>query len=283
MSRKLCSIFYDFGKQLQRDNISAYASSTAFFFFLSIAPMLLVVCSIVTYTPITEEMILELAVKFLPDSMHIFAVAFINQMYNMATAVLPVAVVIAIWSAGKGMVALQMGLNVAHGVIETRNFVIIRLQASFYTLVTLLAIISTFALSLFSKNMASFIGNIFPDSLKLMHFFSNYRFIFGWIILTILFTLIYTFIPNTKLKLAYQLPGAALIAIGWQIYSWAFSLYIKYFGGFGSYGSLSTIVVIMFWLYFSMYLLLIGANLNRYFKPIIKVFYRRKQEKTKQK
>ena len=90
-----------------------------------------------------------------------------------------------------------------------------------------------------------------------------------------MFTLIYTFIPNLKLKARYQVPGAALSAIGWQVLALGFSLYMDYFGGLSVYGRLSTIVITLMWLYMSMYILLIGANLNRYFKPLIKVFYKK--------
>ena len=277
MIKKLYRIFYDFGKQLQRDNISAYASSTAFFFFLSIAPILLVACAIVTYTPITEEMLTVFATNILPDEMDYTAVRFIDQMYDMAHAILPFAIIVAIWSAGKGIMGLQMGLNRAHGVVETRNYILIRLQASFYTLITLVAILLSLLLSIFTKNMTNFITGIFPASEKIAHFFGHYRFIFGWVVLTFLFALIYTFIPNIKLKFKYQLPGAAICAIGWQLYSFGLSLYIQHFGGFSMYGSLSMLIVVLFWLYFSMTLLLLGANLNRYFKPVIKVLLGKKE------
>ena len=277
MIKKLFLIFYDFGQQLKRDNISAYASSTAFFFFLSIAPVLLVIGALITYTPLTEDMIVKAATDILPDSMDVVAVNFIDQMYNIAGSILPIAIIVALWSAGKGMMGLQMGLNVAHGVVETRNFIIIRLQASFYTLITLISILLTFLFSLLTKNVVSYVEKIAPRLMSILHFFHYYRFVFGCIILTILFTLIYTYVPNKKLKLIYQIPGAMLCSIGWQVYSWGFSVYLQYFGGLSTYGSLSTIIVIMFWLYFSMYLLLIGANLNRYFKPVIQVLYRKNE------
>lgn len=281
MIKKLYRVFYDFGLQLRRDNISAYASSAAFFFFLSIAPMLLVACAIITYTPITEDMLKITATSFLPDEFDYTAVKFIDQMYNMANAVLPVAVIVAIWSAGKGMMGIQMGLNRAHGVIETRNYFFIRLQASLYMLITLIAILLMFIVSILSKNVAAFIGTLFPYAEDIAHFLSHYRFIFGWVILTVIFTFIYTFIPNKKVNFKYQIPGAALCAIGWQIYSWGFSLYLQNFGGFTMYGSLSSMIVMLFWLYFSMTLLLVGANLNRYFNPVIKVLFNIKNKISK--
>ena len=57
--------------------------------------------------------------------------------------------------------------------------------------------------------------------------------------------------------------GAAFSAVGWMIVSWIFSVYLNIFKGFSSmYGSLTTIVLIMLWLYFCMYILLLGGEVN---------------------
>ncbi|MBR5359424.1 MAG: YihY/virulence factor BrkB family protein, partial [Lachnospiraceae bacterium] len=115
--RKIYLILRDFSKQLVRDNISAYASSTAFFFFLSIVPILLVVSTIVTFTPLSKDDMLQFMGQVLPEALTGTFTRFINQIYDKAHTILPIALVVAIWSAGKGMMGLQMGLNVAHGVV----------------------------------------------------------------------------------------------------------------------------------------------------------------------
>ncbi len=273
--RKIYLIFRDFGKQLVRDNISAYASSTAFFFFLSIVPILLVISAVITLTPLTREALSEAIVTVVPTSIGQSLARFADQIYLKARTILPIAIVVAVWSAGKGVMGLQMGLNVTHGVVEDRNFLVIRLQASFYTLVIMAALLSTFGLSMLGKTLTAYVGNFAPHLTEFAHTFVRYRFMLGFLILSIMFTLIYTYIPNMKLKLRYQIPGAMLSAVGWQILAIGFSVYVDYFGGMSVYGSLSTIVIGMMWLYMSMYILLIGANLNRYFKPLIKVFYKK--------
>ena len=131
--------------------------------------------------------------------------------------------------------ALQMGLNVAHGVREDRNFIIIRLQASFYMIVTLVALLLTFAVSMIGKTLIGYVNKLAPHMLDLAHFFVRYRFVFGWAALTIIFTLIYTVVPNKKLKKRYQVPGAALAAVSWQLLALGFSVYVDYFGGMSVY------------------------------------------------
>ena len=48
-----------------------------------------------------------------------------------------------------------------------------------------------------------------------------------------------------------------------MVVSWVFSVYVDVFEGFSTmYGSLTTIVLIMLWLYFCMYSILIGGEIN---------------------
>ena len=83
------------------------------------------------------------------------------------------------------------------------------------------------------------------------------------IVLMIFSLLIYKFLPNRRDKILRQLPGAVFAAIGWMIVSWIFSVYVDVFRGFSSmYGSLTTIVLIMLWMYFCMYSILLGGEVN---------------------
>ena len=105
----------------------------------------------------------------------------------------------------------------------------------------------------------------------------KFRFVFVWLMLTVVFALTYTYVPNKKLKMKYQIPGAVFSAVGWNLFSYGFAVYVDSFNGMSIYGSLSTIVIMMFWLYCCIYILLIGANLNRYFRPVIQIFLREKK------
>ena len=84
-------------------------------------------------------------------------------------------------------------------------------------------------------------------------------------VLTILFAFIYAFVPDKKLHFREQIPGASFAAVVWSIFSWGFSLYVDWSGSYSIYGSLSIIVIVMVWLYFCMYIIFMGAYINRYF------------------
>lgn len=269
-------IFRDFGKQLSRDNIAAFASSTAFFFFLSLVPMLIIVCSIIPHTLLTEENLMTAVTRITPNSMDPLMISLISQMYAKSSNILPIAIIGMIWSAGKGMLALMRGLNVVNGVVENRNYFILRIAASIYTVITLVALLLSLGFSVFGKVVVNAVYRTVPQISHILQTIIHMRFLFVWVFLAVVFTIIYTFIPNKRLKMRYQIPGAVFASIAWSVFSIFFSIYVDDFNGMSAYGSLSTIFLILIWLYFCIYLLLIGANLNRYFKPVIKVLMNKK-------
>lgn len=274
--RKIYLILQDFVKQLAKDNINAFASSTAFFLFLSLVPTLIIICSLIPYTPLTEGNLIGAVTNVVPGFLETVTVSLIQQMYDRSVSTLPIAILVLLWSSGKGMLALMRGLNVVNGVSEDRGYFLLRLEASFYMIITVAAVLISLGLSVFGELVLHTVIYMLPHVKELLSFLMHFRFLFVWGLLTLVFMITYTYLPNKKLKLRYQIPGAAFSAIGWNLFSYFFSIYIENFNGMSLYGSLSTIVIMMFWLYCCLYIFLIGANMNRYFKPVIKVFLKKK-------
>ena len=84
--------------------------------------------------------------------------------------------------------------------------------------------------------------------------------------LSVAFLLMYKFLPNRKATLKSQLPGAVISAVAWSVFSLIFSIYLEYFNVSNMYGSLTTLIMIMLWVYFCMFIVLLGAEINAYFE-----------------
>ena len=271
---RIYGIVRDFARQLTRDNISAYASSTAFFFFLSMMPTLIIVCSLLPLTSMTEKTLVTTIVDIMPDFLDTLTALMIRQMYEQSGKILPIAIVVMLWSSGKGMLALMVGLNAVNEVTESRNYFVLRLEAAFYMVITIVALLVSLVLSVFGKTIVFTIYSLVSDMGGLLYLVMRFRFLFVWLLLIIFFMITYTYVPNKKMKMRHQIPGAVFTALGWSAFSFAFSIYVERFHGMSAYGSLSTIIIMMFWLYCCIYILLIGANLNRYFRPLIRLLIR---------
>lgn len=265
--RKLYVICRDFSRQLRNKNISSFAASTAFFLFLSLIPMLMLLCAIIPYTPIKEADLMSLITDLVPTSMDSLFINIIVDVYDKSIGVISVTAVATLWSAGKGIMALMRGLNAIHEVEEKRNYFTLRLVACFYTVMVLLVLIFSLLLMVFGGFILEIINSRLPQAMILVDLFMEVRVMLLWVVITIAIALIYTYIPKSKLGFGKQLPGAIVASVGWSVITFGFSVYIDRFKGFTMYGNLTTIIVLMLWLYACMYMIMAGALLNRYLTP----------------
>lgn len=277
MFKRLLFIGYDFGKHMGRKNISAFAASTAFFIFLSLIPALMLLCSLLPYTPITEANLMMVAKEISPDAVNPLLVNVITEVYDQSVGIVSVTAIATLWSAGKGILALMRGLNAIHDVEEDRNYFILRIVACMYTVLMLLAVILSLLVTVFGNTLINLIEGSFPKSAYLFNLLLSFRTPFVWLVLTLVIALMYTYVPGTKLGFRMQLPGAGFAAVGWSVMTWGFSIYEDQFNGFTAYGNLTTIIILMLWLYAGMYVILAGAYVNRYFKPAFQFFIGKKE------
>lgn len=277
--RKLYYICRDISKQMSKENISAFASSTAFFVFLSLIPMLIMICTIIPFTSLTEENLLTVARDLTPDAFNPLLTSLISQVYDKSAGILSLAAVATVWSAGKGVLALIRGLNAINGVVEERNYFLLRIVASFYTILLLAVTLLSLSIMVFGNVIVSLIIYKIPQMAVVFEGMMHLRFLLIWAVLTIVLTLLYAYMPSKKRKLRFQIPGAAFSAVAWSAFSWGFSIYVDNYTKVNAYGSLSVILLTMLWLYFCIYIIMVGAYLNRYFSPVYDVVYRRRKLK----
>lgn len=268
MIRRIYHIALDFSAQMRKQNIGAYAASIAFFLFLSVVPMLMAICMVIPYTPLTEENLVDAVTDVTPDVVDALAESLIADVYDRSSGVLSVAVIATIWSAAKGVMAMMRGLNAVNGVEEKRGYIEIRLIACLYTLVMLLVVILSLFIMVFGDQLVKLALHRLPQLRLVISFAMNFRFLVVWAVLALLFAAMYTYVPDRKSHFRDQIPGAVFAAVVWSAFSWGFSIYLTYGSGYGIYGSLSIIIIVLIWMYFCMYIIMVGAYLNKYFESV---------------
>lgn len=250
-------------EKIAGDHVSAYAAQSAFFMMLSLVPIILLLMTLVRYTPVTQADIMKAAYELFPKTVSSTIISIVNEVYNQTGTAISVTLLMALWSAGKGVLAISNGLNTIRGQIETRNYVFLRLRAAFYTVLFLIAIILSLVLLGFGNSISLLVNAYVPVLQYITDFIIEIRTIVMILVLIVFSLCIYMFLPNKRRKLRSQLPGAIFTAFGWTLASFIFSVYMDIFKGFSNmYGSLTTIVIIMLWLYFCMYVMLLGGEIN---------------------
>ena len=262
---------------MNKSHVPAFAASVAFYFFISLFPILMFICSLIPYLPITEPDFVNLVSSMLPSYMSGVAQSLINQIYRASSGVLPVTAVMTLWTAGMGIMSLIRGLNAIYKVDDNRNYFLIRILGSVYTLLFLAAVALMIVLGAFGKMIGLKLSERFPHLTELMFNLIIFRALIIWALLTVVLTLAYAFLPARNQNFLRQLPGAMIASFAWCTVTWGFSVYIDKFDGFSMYGSLMGIVIFLFWLNIGFNLVMFGAYFNRRFDPYLQVGLEQRQ------
>lgn len=249
--------------RISENHTGAYAAQSAFFIVLSMIPFIMLLLALVQYTPVTKADVIRAVTHVLPKTIYPMIVSIVNQVYNQSQAMISLTGLVAIWSAGRGVLAMSAGLNSVYGSKETRNYIYLRLRAAFYTVLFIIAIVLSLVILGFGDRLSIFIVNHYPFMKGIIDLIINIRAVASIVVLTVFSMTIYHFLPNKKTKFIRQFPGAFLTAVGWAAASYIFSAYVNIFTGFSTmYGSMTTIMLIMLWLYACMYIMLLGGEVN---------------------
>ena len=77
------------------------------------------------------------------------------------------------------------------------------------------------------------------------------------------FAIIYFFAPAAKQKFRWISPGAFLAFAFWLLFSLLFSFYVGASDSFETYGSLAGIIILMLYIYYTSFIMLLGAEMNQ--------------------
>lgn len=263
---KIVNMFF---RKIRDDHVSAFSAQAAFFIIISFFPFIMFLLSIVPFFSIEESTVLRLVTQVFPKAFNSLIVLVITEIYQKTNSgtLISITAITALWSSGKGFLAIMKGLNSVYEIQETRKSILLRIISTVYTLVLAIMIVGTMVLFVFGNKLYLWIETRFPLLQNLALLIISLRTIVGLIMLLIFFLIIYIVVPNRKTRMSKELPGALVCAAGWMGFSYAFSYYIDHYSNYASmYGSLTTIVLFMLWMYFCMYILFIGAEINILFQ-----------------
>ncbi len=276
--RRIYKICVDFICRLMDDNAGVYAAQASFFVIISFIPFLMLLLSLVSvFFPINPELADSFIRENLPVTLHGILLEVVSEIFPKSTSATLVSItaISTLWLSSRGIMALYQGLNMVYHA-DIRNYFYVRALSVVYTLIFVIVLLMTMAVFAFGTFLQAWLEGITPYAGTVYQFILSKKVLIFLVILTLFFSIFYTFIPNCKprLKFLHQVPGAFAAAAGWLIFSYIYSVYIENFSNYSYvYGSLTAIIFLMIWLYFCMNIFLFGAQLNKmiethYFKTL---------------
>lgn len=169
-------------------------------------------------------------------------------------------IVLAIYSASKGMSSLMDGMNVAYDEEEERGFFRLKLETIGLTLLLIFGLIIGVGAMIALPSFLNFVTwGVLAEALSAVISFA----ILGGLTLVGL-SLIYRYGPSRDTaELSWVTPGAVVATILWFVGSAGFAFYVGNFGSYNeTFGAVAGVVVLMMWLWISAYVIMLGAELN---------------------
>lgn len=257
-------MFCEISEKIRKDNINAHAASASFFIIVCFFPMIILLLSMLKYTPLTEEILLNALAAATPEQLNNILKSIIEEIYSRSSMTfVSVTAIATLWTAGKSFLAISNGLDNVYMIEKQRGYFFGRLISSIYTLAFMIIIVAMMILMTFGEALIVFLDTYAPFISIIIKSIFDMKYLFTLALFTLIIMLLYTFVPRHHTSFIRQFPGALFAAAGWQLFTYVYSEYTSYSRSFSyMYGSLNTIIFIMLWLYFCMYILFMGAELN---------------------
>ncbi|MGJ9460342.1 YihY/virulence factor BrkB family protein [Oceanobacillus sp. CF4.6] len=261
---KVKKISKNFMERFKENNVTLLAASLAYYFLLSIFPLLIVAFAIIPYFNISPDDAMGFITSILPGELaSVFEDSIVGLVETPRGGLLTVGIIGALWSASNGINAFIKASNEAYDVEESRSFIVVRLIAFGLTLGMILAVVIAILLPVFGDAILGFITSFLGIGSEMTILLQILRYVISIIVITALLLMLYRFAPNKKIPFKHIIPGALTASILWQVISFGFSIYISNFGNYSAtYGSLGGIIVLMIWFFLTGIILMIGAIVN---------------------
>ncbi len=248
-------------EEYSRTDIWLYATSGTYYLFFSLGPLAVVVLGLLPYLPFTEQQLQEALLSYAPGPFQELLGSLVPDIYAGSAVALVVGLVVELWSAGKFLGLVMRAVGQIYDGKSYGGYLRRRLMGALYTAALIVLILANLALLFFGERLLASVG-LLPDGTGLWAVLLRLRGVVFFALVTVINALMFRYVPRRELIFRRQLPGAAFSAATWlafsQVYSWA----VERFRFFSVYGGLAIVIISLFWMYCSLYLLFLGAWLN---------------------
>ena len=241
--------------------------AVAYYWLISIFPLLMIVVNILPYFQIPISNFLLTIKEFLPDTVYEVVAKIAREVLTQpSTGLLSFAILSALWTFSKSMDFLQKAFNKAYGVAKNRGIISHQLMSLLVSFGLQILFALALFLSMFGHMLLDFLKSHWQIEGSILSYLQDFT---GPLIYALLFAILimlYYFLPNVKVtRIHYILPGSAFVVLTivslLNIFSVYFNNYVNYLVDVRFFSSI-IVVVMMFWFILIAKILIIGAVIN---------------------
>jgi membrane protein len=256
-------------QQWTADHAPRLAAALAYYTFLSLAPLLLVLIAVagLIFGPeaVRGELIGQIGAVTGPDGARAIEDLLASASRPTESLVASIVGVVTLLLGAAGVVGqLEAALNTIWEVAPAQTSMLGMVGKRFASLAMVLAVgfllLVSLALSAALAASHRYVGGLIPGSetvWMVLHFVASFA------IVTILFAILFKFLPDARVEWGDVWVGAVATAMLFNVGKLAVGLYLGRSGIASAYGAAGSLVVVLVWVYYAAQILLFGAELTQ--------------------
>jgi membrane protein len=258
------SFLFGVGARISRDNISVLAAGVAFYVFVAIPSALTVIVSLygLLFNPADVEGHVAAMAGVLPFDVITILSGFLTTLTANPPGKLSVSLLagflVAVWSTQSGTSAMITALNAVYEEREDRGLM------SFYATSLAMTVSGIFfaVLGLALLGAVPELFDLLPWAGKSIA--TTLRWPIVFLLVATAIAGVYRYAPaRDKVPRRWGFTGVSVATLGWIGTSALFSYYVSEFATYNqTFGSLGAVVVLLLWLYLTIFVVLVGAEIN---------------------
>lgn len=265
-SRSSADILRQTWKDIGRKDLSLVAAGVTYYLLVALFPALAALISVygLVENPAGMTKDVQSFSGLLPPSIVRLAIAALRELISASSGSLGLGAIIgigiALFSGMRGMTSMMAALNIAYGQTETRGYVRFYAIALFLTVVIIAS--GLIALTLVAGLPALLSGTGAGSPARWISLAIEWALLIVFVVGVM--SVIYRYGPAGR-KPQWKLASLGIITatILWLVGSILFSVYVHNFGHYGNvYGSLGLPLIILSWVWLSVFVVLFGAEIN---------------------
>ncbi|GAA3523399.1 YihY/virulence factor BrkB family protein [Nocardioides daeguensis] len=253
-------------REAKADQVPLMAAGVAFYSFLALFPAM--IAGVLLYGLVRDPQDVEAQVRDLGRALPADATSLLTDQLRAIASTpqqslglgLIVSLVLALWSASGGVGNMVTAINVAYDEEETRGFVKRKLLSLGLTLGAIVFVVVALTLVAAAPAVLDDLIGSGPQRWLL----EGLRWLGLVAVMTVMLALLYRLAPDRDdPRLSWVSVGASVATVIWVVASLGFSLYVNSFGSYNeTYGALAGVVILLLWLWLTMFVVLLGAEVN---------------------
>jgi len=234
----------------------------AFFFLLSILPILTIIVILITQISFPVEIMVDFITKIFPEGARDVLIEFVSNDVNIGGYIF---LILCFFVASNGAHSIIITSDMLYKIKDTKALNT-RIKAIFLTIILVILLLFIILIPSFGTYILEFLQQesiLKPIQKEVMFLFNIFKWPISFLFIYMSIKIIYTVAPNMYIKSEEVTIGALFTTVVWIIVSLVFSLYLTHFSNYNVlYGSMASLIVLLLWIYILSYIFVVGLALN---------------------